>query len=168
MLAAARPLNDSAEKISSAGSENVSAANNDRSGPSRLCTALTVEFRGAVHAQRIWLIALRVEPVLFAVEHVISRDRNQQRAKLPASQGEHLGSACIGHVRALFIELAAIDVAPGCAIDHHLRLVGFQRVHHTIRIADIECLVIIGEDKIPNRATMVRDRSSYHSAGARY
>src|SRR3989442_16025125 len=120
MFAAARPFNDTAEKICSAGSKNVSAADNDRSGPSRLCTELTVEFRGAVHAQRIWLIALRVETVLFAVEHVISRDRNQQRANLPASQGEHLGSACIGPVRALLIELAAIDVSPGGTVDDHV------------------------------------------------
>src|SRR5438132_632121 len=70
MFAAARPFNDSAEKIYSAGSENVSAANDDRSGPGRLCAALTVEFRGAVHAQRIWLIALCVEPVLFTVSHL--------------------------------------------------------------------------------------------------
>jgi hypothetical protein len=64
------------------------------------------------------------------------------------------------------IYLTAIDIGPCGTIYDGLGLVFFESGQDQIRITDIETLMIMWDDKVPERAAIIFDGSPNHSAGA--
>jgi hypothetical protein len=98
---------------------------------------------------------LSVEPRLGAVEDVISGDCYKNALRFFACPREILRPSGIRCKSSLAIGFTSIDVGPGSAIDHEVRLVRENRLPHEAAIGDVQIFVPVRKNLIAGMGTML-------------
>ena len=157
-------FDDRAQEICSARTKDKAGANHDRSRISQLRTSLAFKFRQTINTFRSGLIALRVKPILLAIENIVSGNGDESSVYFPARPREIFRSRGVCRKRAIFIHFATVNVGPGGAINNRIRLFSFDNFANPIRIADVEALMIEANTTSPCDAAIIDDRSTHHSS----
>ena len=99
---------------------------------------LARELRAAVGAERAGGRRLAVRLARGAVEHVVGRDLDDERARRARRGGDVAGAGAVDRGGGRLVGLGAVDVGPGGAVDDGVRPRGGDRGLHGRGVADIE------------------------------
>ena len=109
------------DEVAAAGAEQPRRAHDRVRGVGRATRALARELRRAVDAERADGVGLEPRLALGAVEDVVGRDVDDQRADLAAAAGDVARARAVDRLGGRAVGLRAVDVGVGRAVDDGVR-----------------------------------------------
>src|SRR5215213_598923 len=167
--AAARDVDDLREKVLPARAVYPARTHHGRARRRGLRAPLAFELRGAVRAQGVRVVALRVEaPLLAPVEDVVGGDLDEGRAREPRGGRHNLHALRVDEEGALRVQLAAVNVRPGGAVDNRVGTEARESLARPALVGHVQPPAVEREDLVSQTATVFRERPPDHPGRARY